>query len=76
MHPELQGDDAARWGGLEFQKASQWWLMCFPISAVMAKVPDSLHCRPLPLSRVATSCLQVDSIIPEPIPYPFSRYST
>ena len=67
VHPEFCGDYAALWSGREAQKASHGRLIRGPISAAMARTPYSLHCRPLPFNRVATSCLEVDPIIPEPI---------
>ena len=75
VHPEFCGDYAGLWSGREAQKASHGWLIRCPINAAMAGAPDSLHGRPLPFNRVATSCLEVDFIIPEPITYPFRRDS-
>ena len=42
---------AARWIGRETQKASHDRLIRWPIRAVIAKAPPSLHSRPLPLRR-------------------------
>ena len=58
---------AARCRGPEAQNRSQVPLIRWAIRAVMARAPASLHCIPGPLSRWATNCLQVDSIMPEPI---------
>lgn len=67
VHLKFSGNYAARCRGRDAQKVSHWPLIRWAMSAVMARAPVSLHCRPLPLSRMATSCLQVDSIMPEPI---------
>ena len=61
---------AARWMGREAQNASHDRLIRWPIRAVIAKAPPSLHCRPLPFRRCPTSCLHVDSMIPEPMTSP------
>ena len=54
-----------------FQNEFQWPLRSVALRAVMARAPGSDQCLPGPFRRWATSCLQVDSIMPEPICQPF-----
>ena len=67
VHPKVRGGQAANWSGRWPQNWFHVPLRRWATSEVMAKAPCSLHCMPGPLRRWATTCLHVDSIMPDPI---------
>jgi len=67
--------DAVRWSGPDAPKTSHCPLICVPMSAAMTDAPEPPHCRPFLLNRWASRSLHVPPIIPEPMTYPFCRYS-
>jgi hypothetical protein len=71
-NPWLRGVHAARWMGRDAQKVSYDQLIRWPISVVMANAPPSVHWRPQRFKRLPTSCLNVDSMIPEPMTMPLA----
>lgn len=66
VHPNFSGNQAARFSGRRRQKSFQVPLRRWAMRDVIAKAPSSLHCIPGPFRRPIT-CLQVDSIMPDPV---------